>query len=733
MVKSENSLNMVSGTIVLCTYHLDFNINGHALSQKKILENLKFVHNYCSTHLPAPGFHLDPNQLIDWGQSGLLNTNILVLLAHLFHCFEVKGQKNASVTCAASNSASVSVSHQQSRSSLQCSITGAISKPVTDSLRKPLSHGLRNSLQSQSAEAFLAAEVSSRNSLIYEQSDGDSTVKATSQSSLDSNSRTFKAPLRTSLNVFQSKALTAFSKEQHSLMKGALSQSSPLLSVQAAPMPHALVPLAKSQLISASSDNLNIQQQVRDVRTRKREVSHSHLRNPLGLSHSRSKPGGTMQIDSTDGAQFDEHAWIVSDQHTGATSDQQAEIISDQQAGGTSDQQAEIISDQQAGIVSDQQTGVIPDGGDENKPGSISDAVVDSSDTLPIAQKMKSPASQVRGSFTLNKQHTYASASAAGLPIINDNDKPSSANVDEKPSMSDPCMSKMQPNSGNMKANNETIMLTNLLHGGLTYTISSHDQEQPIPANVKKLRENLRSFITGLQSDSVHMERESMIQRLKLYHPGKGKNNADPDLLISEATPSESVPIMNDAGKTTDVDLKASVSLPTLHCNPSPAETAHLHRGTTASLEQFERDEFLIQLHTSSEKTLSCPVVHQSQEDISEGIYHPLENLPLSPIASNGQVFIEQTPPLSENVPIAGATSMQPIRRATEDAPIVGVTSVDPITENIPVSVSSNPWLRPINQDTVSCEFNVHILCMCACVCENNLECERWLIRIGLL
>ena len=660
-----------------------------------MLENLKFVHNYCSTYLPAPGFHLDPNQLIDWGKSGLLNTNILVLLAHLFYCFEVK---NALVTCATSNSTSVSVSNQQSRSSLQCSSTGSISKPAADS-RKPLLHGLRNYLYSQSADTFLThkpTRVNSRNSLIYDQSVGDSnsTVKTTSQSSLDSNSRTFKAPLRTSLNVFQSKALAAFSKEQQSLMKGALSQSSPLLSVQLAPMPHAPVPLVKNQLISASSDNLNIQQQG-DTHTKKNSVGHSHLRNPLGLSCNRSKPVATEQTDGN------EQSGITSDQQaTGLTSDQQAGIVSDQQAGttsgATSDQQAEAISDQQAEATSDQQAGVISDDGDDNKP----DAVVGSSDTMPIAQKAESllsPAVQVRGSFTLNKQHTYASASAAGLPIINNNDKPSSARVDEKTSASDPCMSKMQSNS---KANNET-MLTNLLqlhHGGLTCTISSHD---PIPANVKKLRENLRSFITGLQSENVHMERESMIQRLKLYHPGKGKSSADPDRLNSE-----SVPIM------TDIDLKPSVSLPSLH-SPPPGETA-LHRATTASVEQFERDEFLVQLHTSPEKTLRQP-----QKDVSEDTYHPLENLPFSPITSSGQAFIEQTPPLSipnENVPIIGATSMHPIQRDAENAPIIGVTPVDPITGNIPVSVGSNPWIKPINQDTVSFEFNVHTCAKQPCV-----------------
>lgn len=661
---------------------LDFNLSDHPLTQRKILTNLQFVCDYCSIHLPAPGFHLSPNELIECGQSSLLDANILALLAHLFYCFETKVAEDFNLKKSSSSSLAMQpasamsgtssvlrpLAQNQSRASLHCASNGSISKPLKDAATSRLKHPL----YSQSAGPLLAvpnrlatpqSQVSTSNSASTVQSQA---VKLESKSQQSGIGRTFNAPLRTSLNMFQSKALATFGKDQLSLMKGALSQSSPLIQATPAQVGSS----ASSELISISTDNLHIEKQIgRHVRIRKKGSMIRQQKTPLDVSHRSSKPH-TSFIDG-DCTSSDNRDVPLNALNSGSCSPSPGPPL-------------DKIPSPSPPLVK------IP----------RSEAVLPVSSAIPVAVESGnlSPAQQVRGSFTLNKQHTYASASAAGLPIINDKEKLAD-NVDEMPSKLQPremteLSDTTKPTSGKTRTS-EAVMLTNILQlhrGESKYTIAT--QKQPIPANVKELRVNLRSFITSLHSESVYMEREARIQRLRLYQPNRAKSNGAPSgdplssrsAIIRSTTPSASEPGMAQ-GAVADIGLTASASLSTLD------KVLHPQRAPASSLEQFERDEFLIQLQCSPRNLIQTgPAGSENRsiatEQAAHGTdvagdahgtdYQPIQQLYLSPISSSGQVFVEQTPSTHY------ITDVQPRVAASEDT-------------QVPVS---NPWMKPLDQNS---------------------------------
>ena len=646
----------------------DFNLSDQSLSQKKnILGNFQFVSNYCTSHLPAPGFHLLPEELMEWGQSGLLNTNILAFLAHLYYCFEVKGEGAAATVkksrglsvepSSASSSVVRSSTRNRSRGSLHCASSGNIGKPLPG---VDAAHLVGSSLQSQSAGALLAPPPNpTANSRIFgthRQQEKNSTTSnggslqaelSSLNSSLSSeSSRTFKAPLRTSLTSFQSKALASFGSDKYLQTRGALSQSSPLLQLHlAAPPPPP--PPPSNNFISASSDTLHIEKQARPnayIRGR-----GTRQQNPLEVSQRRE--GGHARVKQSEGlATFDNRDTV--------TTHQQNPLAAGHKGW-------------QEGTDLKQSSNFPPasvDAPDGREPGST-DARVETlpvSSAIPVSTNFEGsagpPVEQVRGSFTLDKQHTFASASAAGLPIINDKKHLAVDPSHVGPSRSAPLSE---------RTNGEMVMLTNLLQlhqGGSTYTIAS--QKQPIPTDVKELRVDLRSFITSLQSESVSMAREAKMQRLKLYQPSKarshdgnevpGGNRLSSASVIVETTAASISELSVADSKIAGIDLKATISLPSLHHDQPPRTIVHPRRTpATSSLEQFERDEFLVQLQASPERLLQTnrgTVGHATQamattvaQQKASGSAQEMElpslqqPHPLLPSTSSGQV-LEQEP-----------------------------------------------------------------------------------------
>lgn len=576
---------------------------------------------------------------MEWGQSGLLNTNILATLAHLYCCFEETGEGAATVKKSsglfvkpsrASSSVVRPSTRNQSRGSLHCASSGNIGKPLTGAATSRLG----SSLQSQSADTLLAPPpnqtANSRVSGTHQQENisavGSVGILKAESSSMNSSqssesSRIFKAPLRTSLTSFQSKALASFGKDKHLLTRGSLSQSSPLLQVQPAPPPA----LPSNSLISASSDTLCIDKQARP---------NAHIR---GRGTRQRNPLEVSQRRHTDMKQSESYA--TSDNRN---AHQHSPLAASHKGWQRS-----------TGLKESSNFSLAPvDTPDCEEPGSGMESPP-FSNAIPISTNLEDSThsvQQMRGSFTLNKQHTYASASAAGLPIISDRQKLAVDQSQSLPHMAPP----------SERTNGRIVMLTNLLQlhqGGPTYTIAS--QKQAIPTDIKELRVDLRSFITSLQSESASMAEEAKLQRLKLYRPNKvrsqgevpgGNRLSSASAVVENTATSASEPSVVES-KIAGIDLKATISLPSLHHSQTPHAVMHFRRTpVTSSLEQFEHDEFLVQLQTSPERLLQTD--HGATQDLrATGAQHEssgsaqgtkLPSLqqprPLSPSASNEQV-----------------------------------------------------------------------------------------------
>jgi hypothetical protein len=304
------------------------------------------------------------------------------------------------------------------------------------------------------------------------------------------------------------------------------------------------------------------------------------------------------------------------------------------------------------------------------------------SSAIPFSMNFEdssSSAQQVRGSFTLDKQHTYATASAAGLPIINDKNKLPDSHTEEILS---------PPNIlSERKTDSEAVMLTNILQlhqGGSAYTIAS--QKQPIPTDVKELRVNLRSFITSLQSESVDMEREAKTQRLKLYQPSRMTRSGEvsrqdqlssTSVVVQGAAMSTSEPVVVESNAA---GLMATVSLPALHNNQPPRRVMHFQRNPASSLEQFERDEFLIQLQASPENLLrkDSSATPGRPDDQDRAGTKPHSTVTESQDTKLPSIQPEYHPPMQEQTP-----------DITEKCP--------KIVQEVP----ANPWIKALGDQNV--------------------------------
>lgn len=511
----------------------DFKIKGHPLKRKKALKNLNFVCEFCSTHFAAPAFHLSPSEIVELGPSGTLKANILAMLANLFFCFELSGN-DGFLRKGLISSSSSSLSNQN-----------ASDRTLVD--RSSLH---QHSMLSNSSKTSISSKPSSSKQRVAELGSHDPTLTNSTHAP-----RAFNAPFRSSLNKTQAKVLAAFGRDK-SHLKGTHTQSSPLIQTQAVP----LVP--SNELISASTESLNLETQMKSSRCKNRGSFLSRLTNPLRLSRSTaSHHEKTLQYSNL-----------------------------------------------------------------ENEPLLPAEKASDGQ----VAKEVSMPQA-MRESFTLDKQHTYASASAAGLPIINDKTSTPPLQASDEPDAAEQA-GRQNSSSTRLTLKGDTIMLTNLLqlhHGDATYTIAA--QKQPIPPNVKELRVNLRSFISNLQSETVHMEREAMIQRLNLYHPVEKKSERHLTTVVSGTA---SAPLVI---APSDTNIKAFQSV--------PAISPHVKKSGVSknpSLEQFERDEYLIRLQTSEDNNIEIrhETQSKSQPEVGKGIlkHHKPQQPPPSPF-SNGEIL----------------------------------------------------------------------------------------------
>lgn len=274
----------------------------------------------------------------------------------------------------------------------------------------------------------------------------------------------------------------------------------------------------------------------------------------------------------------------------------------------------------------------------------------------------------VRGSFTLDKQHTFASATKAGLPIINGHNKPPPRKVANNL----PAKSPGSPST----VKSEVLLVTNSLQQGsqkADLTIPS----QPIPASVQALRLNVKSFLLTLDVENANLDMEARLQRLKICHPGNSR--------------------VGSASKKPGPTASAHATVPESSASPGVTVNSEAKKATftievTPSLEQFVHDEALIQQQVMSSES-SAPEKQDTQGENApdkhktstapttrDAPHYPLETLPFSPISNDGQVFIEQTP-LLERQSCAEVKSQAGFKNDAEAEP------------------HPNPWVKTLDEE----------------------------------
>ena len=504
--------------------HSDFEL-GFPLKKKQIMKNLQFVYEYCLTHIPTPSFHINPYVLMEWGQANILTANILALLSHLFYHFELKGH-DASVKKSSNVAQSaVSKTPPPSAQSLQSSSEGAISRPPLSTPESSVP-SLRPNLQSRSSGNLPSSRQGVKTSSLVRSSRAPNKTGAVAEgvgiadSESPSNFRVFQAPFRSSLNANQSKALASFSTAKSSLLKGTHAQSTPVLHNPSNSSG------SGSGLISLSSENLNTQDQVR-VSNRESLVRQNHARK------SKRSDVQSHRYVSDEGSFTPEFRISLTDSRK------------------MHFKELDLIA-------------ISTDGEDSKILDNVGNAPASTTEPEP---RVTSAPSDVRGSFTLDKQHTYASASEAGLPIINGQDQQFSDKVVA-------IKSELGRDESKIPGCEVLTPPQVLVPPTLDMTI----QAEPASASVQELRSNVRAFVSTLVAENANFEMKVRSQRLKLYHLAKAKGidstlDSEESIASSESA-SETFVTATSEQKHPDTAESASGVIISERKHPDTAEPA---------------------------------------------------------------------------------------------------------------------------------------------------------------
>ena len=395
-------------TVPVIIYPADFCFGEKFFSQSHCLRNLSKVRDICNSNLPPPGFHLNPKEMVLLCQSDTLKTNIVALLASLFVCFEV--QQGSTVANG--------LGPHKSSETLQESLSRKRSLFGKDK-RPPHSH---SSLYSYSMSDIPTAHhhvqngtsrISSRERNHSHNLSSFSTSAlvnhhhpATNATSPRTSSTVFNAPIRSLLTVPQAAALASFSKQ-----------------MQLPGQDERTTHYPNSELITASTENLHIQEQMISER-----MSRNHKQQSVRYNASLSSSSNdTSSIDlSTSGAADVSgncaESWPPVNNvnqlhpHPASTDASPSEPVT-----------ASTNSD------SSKSSAVSQDLPDAPVKCSSSPSKHSVQFYVDVSTTNEDRDGETRRSFTLDKWHTMASASAAGLPIISNNASEHS-NTKEPPS-----------------------------------------------------------------------------------------------------------------------------------------------------------------------------------------------------------------------------------------------------------------------------------------------------------
>ena len=381
--------------MVIYIYPADFCFGEKFFSQSHCLQNLSKVKDMCNSNLPPPGFHLSPKEMVLLCQTDTLKTNIVALLASLFVSFEVKQ----------STTVANGLGPNESSETLQESLSRKRSLFRKDK-RPPHSH---SSLFSYSMSDIPTehhhvqngpSRIASRDRNHSRNLSSFSTSAlvdhhhhpATNGTSPHTSSTVFKAPIRSSLTTPQAAALASFNKQMKLPGQDERTTHHP-----------------KSELITASTENLHIRQQMMSER-----MSRNHKQQPVRYNTSLSSSSNdtsSIDLSTSGGADVSGNcteSWPpvsnVNQLHPASTDANSSEAV--------------VTSDNSANSKGSTVSQDLP-----NPPMKCDSSPSKQSVQfyVDVSNSNEDRDAETRRSFTLAKWHTVASASAAGLPIISNN------------------------------------------------------------------------------------------------------------------------------------------------------------------------------------------------------------------------------------------------------------------------------------------------------------------------
>ena len=378
------------------------------------------MRDVCNAHLPPPAFHLAPEDLLEFGQSEPLKANVLAFLAHLFRCFElgaagrplaesrrVSSKGTASVAAVANgavdhNSGSMKLQVSRSREGSRENLASRRSLFRREHLARhhPPSHHSLSSYSTSHLPSERHTGVGGANATIassFRRLSSFSTsalLETTHRDPLVPVSTVFTAPVRTSLTSKQAVALAGFHQ-------------------QPKPSTFDLDPTRRNphhQVITVSTDNLRIREQMMNERQRRRR--RQPVRYSASLSSSSSSASSPVAELSVSG-EADVSGNSTESWHLSTRRDSNPNPIPGSNGNTNA---ATCVSRSQKSHSQNEATD------ERNKP-------VKDTGRTPLQFSANSPEiekvphctaddRELRASFTISKAHTLASASAAGLPII---------------------------------------------------------------------------------------------------------------------------------------------------------------------------------------------------------------------------------------------------------------------------------------------------------------------------
>ena len=249
----------------------------------------------------------------------------------------------------------------------------------------------------------------------------DSKEEQKSNSGVQSSTTVFKAPIRSSLSVSQATALSHFdSRRSMELRKGPHTQSSPDIHVSTT-LPNPSQP-PRRDIITASTDNLMIREYMLASKLKRIPWNRADSSNPtkpksLTVPHHSLSPHSASDISGGSDDEFTTSSPGADVSGNCTTSWNAATAGKEFPYGEMQLSQGQAPPFQHPEMEEDNFKATPPRSVpmDDAKFSNVPRASLHS---LQLQATMSEPKEIARRSFTLDKQHTIASASAAGLPII---------------------------------------------------------------------------------------------------------------------------------------------------------------------------------------------------------------------------------------------------------------------------------------------------------------------------